>query len=161
MFKLIQAKRPLLTEYDWGFKWSGSHLPIITSDYQNVKDVLDEKDPGKYDKAVLKFSKPLYYNQTTVVHFKAIADDSDHKSGTYVESKVKYEVDVIHYRIVLKHKAENFDTNAIIERKKIKSDVGSKYEKIKEIPFDKGTKSYEYHLFSPEIGYYYRISWVR
>jgi transcription elongation GreA/GreB family factor len=34
-------------------------------------------------------------------------------------------------------------------------------EKIKEIAFDYTSKSYEYALLNPELGYIYRIKWDR
>jgi len=60
--KLIQAKKPILTEIDYSFKWTGSHMPKISSDLQDVTNIVDEHDATKYDKAILKFRKPIYYN---------------------------------------------------------------------------------------------------
>jgi hypothetical protein len=160
-FKLIQAKRPILTQHEWGFKWSGSKLPSISSDFQEVTNVLNENDGSKYDKAILKFNKPLYFNQTTLIHFKAELDDTDLKSNTYVESKVIYEVDVIHYRVILKKKPNDYNLNAKVERKKINSEIHLEYQEVDQIAFDAQTKSYEHMIIRPEIGYYYRLSWER
>ncbi|MCH8536078.1 MAG: hypothetical protein LAT51_13490 [Flavobacteriaceae bacterium] len=158
-YKLIQCKKPLLTQLEYKFNWTGTHMPTITSNLQNLKNIVDEKDNTKYDKAILKFKKPLYYNQNTVVHFRAELDDTDKVSQPHVETRVAEEVDIIHYRIILKHKADTFDKNAILKRAKINSTVSPKFEKLREIAYDKITKSYEYHLLKPEIGYFYRISW--
>lgn len=95
-YKLIQAKKPILTELDYSFKWTGSHLPIISSDLQDVTNIVDENDATKYDRAILKFKKPIYYNQNCVIHFKAILDDTDKKSKPYVCSRVCTEIDIIH-----------------------------------------------------------------
>ncbi|RTY77488.1 hypothetical protein EKL97_15365 [Flavobacterium sp. LS1P28] len=160
-YKLIQSKKPILTEMEYSFKWTGTHLPKITSDLQDVVNIVDEQDVTKYDKALLKFRKPIYYNQNCVVHFKAELDDVDKKSLPHVETRVLNEIDIVHYRIILKHKPLEYNQNAILQKCKINSNVSSSFEKIREIPFDTLTKSYEYHLLNPEIGYYYRISWER
>lgn len=160
-FKLIQVKKPVLTEWDYYFKWTGTHLPVVTSDLQSVEDVMDLKDPRVYNKAILKFKKPIYYNQSVVIHFKATLDDTDKASKSHVETRVTDEVDIIHYRIILKDKPATYVSNAVLEKCRIESDVSTSFEKIKEIAFDPATKSYEYHLLNPEIGYYYRIRWKR
>lgn len=158
-YKLIQVKKPILTEMDYNFKWTGTHLPRVTSDLQEVVNIVDEQDPTKYDRAILKFKKPIYYNQNCVLHFKAILDDVDKVSLPHVETRVISEVDIIHYRIILKNKAQEFSQNAILEKRRIDSAVSASFIKIREIPFDSATKTYEYHLLNPEIGYYYRIRW--
>lgn len=160
-YKLLQSKKPVLTEFDYNFKWTGSIFPEVTSDFQDVINIIDEKKPNSYDKAILKFRKPLYYNQNTVLHFKAILDDVDKQSLPFVETKVKDEIDIIHYRIVLKNKPKDYNANAILEKQKIVNDTRTGFEKIREISFDQISKSYEYHLLNPEIGYFYRISWEK
>jgi len=159
-YKLIQAKKTMLTEFSFSFKWSGSIMPTVSSDIQTCTDIVDDQDPSKYDSAILKFKKPLYFNENEVIHFKAVLDDTDKQSETYVSNRIIQEVDIIHYRIILKHKASNYDVNAIVERKRINS-ISANYEKLKEIAFDSSTKSYEYHLLKPEINYNYRIRWER
>lgn len=136
-------------------------MPKVTSDIQNVTNILDDQDPSKYDRAILKFNKPLYFNENEVIHFKAILDDTDKQSGTYVSNRIIQDVDIIHYRIILKYKASDYDVNAILERNKINAINSTNYEKLKEIAFDNTTKSYEYHLLKPEINYNYRIRWER
>lgn len=93
------------------------------------------------------------------MHFKAILDDVDKVSLPHVETRVTSEVDIIHYRIIIKNKAQEFEQNAIFEKRRIDSAVSASFIKIREIPFDCATKTYEYHLLNPEIGYYYRIRW--
>lgn len=160
-YKLIQVKKPVLTEMDYHFKWTGTHLPVVTSDLQDVVNIVDEQDPTQYDRALLKFKKPIYYNQNCVLHFKATLDDVDKQSSSHVETRVTSEVDIIHYRIILKNKPSEYSQNAILEKSKINSNLSSSFEKIREIPFDNITRSYEYHLLNPEIGYYYRIRWEK
>jgi len=158
VYRLIQCKRPILSEYEFNFKWTGTHLPIVTSELQKVKNILDDKDPSNYDKAILKLKVPLSFNESCVINFKAELDDTDKQSETYVSNRILRPVDIIHYRIVLRYK-ENSE-NAILERRKINS-ISQGFEKIKEIAFDKISKSYEYPLLNPELGYIYRMTWKR
>jgi hypothetical protein len=157
-YKLVQCKRPILSEYELNFKWSGTHLPIITSELQEVENVLIDKDPSNCDKAILKFKAPLTFNENCVINFKAELDDTDKQSETCILNRISKPVDIIHYRIVLGYK-ENSE-NAILERRKINS-ISQSFKKIKEIAFDKISKSYEYPLLNPELGYIYRITWKR
>lgn len=160
-YKLLQVKSVVLTEMDYSFKWSGTELPKVSSDLQEVISILDSKDPNTFDKAILKFKKPIHYNQNCVLHFKAELNDVDGKSSPHVETRVIDEIDIIHYRIILKNKPDDYDDNAILERCKINSSIHGNYEKIKEIAFDNKSKSYEYHLLNPDIQYFYRIRWVK
>jgi hypothetical protein len=158
-YKLIQCKKTILTEFEYGFKWTGTHLPIIKSDLQNVINVVDVNDPSNYDKAILRFKKPLYYNKNQIIHFRAELDDTDRHSSPHVECRVTDELDIIHFRIVLKHAPNTYTSNATLQRKKMNSSVNTNFEDIKQIAFDVDTKSYEYHLITPIVGYYYRILW--
>ncbi|GHT35176.1 hypothetical protein FACS189434_12570 [Bacteroidia bacterium] len=128
---------------------------------QTIGDLIAIQNLKKTDKVLLKLKKPIYYNQNCIIHFKTECDDTDKKSMPYVASRVEKETDIIHFRIILKHKPNEFDSNAILERELISSEIRVGYEKIKEIPFDKITKSYEYHLLAPETGYFYRIRWEK
>ena len=85
-------------------------------------------------------------------------DDTDKKSDTFLSSRILQPVDVIHFRVVLKYR-DDFE-NAILEKISMSS-VLSKYEKIREIAFDKETHSFEHHLLTPDVGYIYRIRWNR
>ena len=160
-YKIIQVKKPLITEFIYNFKWTGSTMPKISSDLQEVKDVVDVKDESKYDKAILTLKNPAYYNQNIVLHFKAALDDTDKISKPHVEMRVTSGVSIIHYRIILLNKPDGFSKNAILERKKINSDVNISFTKVKEIPFDQLNKCYEYHLLNPKINHYYRIRWEK
>jgi len=158
VYKLIQCKRPILSEYEYNFKWTGTHLPIVTSELQKVENVLNDKDSSNYDKAILKFKTPLTFNESCVINFKAELDDTDKQSDTYISHRILRPVDIIHCRIILRHKEDS--ENAILERRKINS-VSQGFEKIGEIAFDKTSKSYEYPLLNPELGYIYRMVWKR
>lgn len=158
VYKLIQCKRPILSEYIYNFKWSGTHVPIISSDLQQLKNINSFNNVSQYDNAVLQFNKPLRFNESCVVHFKAIIDDADRRSDTYISNRILRQVDLIQYRVVLSYKTTS--SNAILERRKIDS-ISVNFEKIKEISFDTNSKSFEYHLLNPDLGYIYRFSWER
>lgn len=160
-FKVAQAQQPLLTEYPWQFKWTGTQMPVISSDCQVVGTLTQDGDRTNYDKVVLKFPQPLHLNQTTVIHFKAVMNDADSSSEPKVEAKIIHECDFIQFRIVLRYKDPDKTAPAILERKKIDTQTGSGFDQITMVPFDKDTKSYEHQLFSPEVGYIYKIRWDR
>jgi hypothetical protein len=159
-FRVIQAKCPILNGIDYHFKWSGSKMPKITSNLQEVEKIVDSPE-DYYDFAQLKFKKSLLFNDTCIVHLFCEMDDVDNKSQPFVENKVAIPLDFIHYRIILRHKDSNFKKNAIISRKKIDAQMSSQYKNIGSIPFDVNSKSYEYQLLTPETGYYYRIEWEK
>ena len=160
VYKLIQSKKAIITEHLFNFKWTGSAMPVITSELQSVSNTFSKEDSSVYDNAVLKFNRPIYYNENEVVHFKAVLDDTDKRSEPYVSNRIMQEVDIIHYRIILKHKPADYCQNAFLERKMIDS-ITNNFTTIKEIAFDPATKSYEHHLLKPELGYVYRIRWEK
>lgn len=158
-YRVIQSKSLVLSEIEQKFKWSGSRLPIVSSKFQTVKDVITEKQD--YDKAILSFKKPLLYNETGVVHFKAETDDYDGTAKPHLDYRVESPINIIHYRVILKHKDSDFNTPAEILRKPIHSKHPVDYEKIGTIAYDERAKSYEYYLTDPEVGYFYRLQWEK
>lgn len=160
MYRVIQAKRIVLTEVEQFFKWSGSRLPKVTSKAQLVKDVVNN-DTNTYDKAILVLKEPLLFNETGVLHFHAELDDYDGKAIPCLEHKVDMPVSIIHFRIILRHKNEGFDVPAKLMRRKIDSCNIAGFETLESVTFDTRSKSYEYHLISPEVGYFYRIEWEK
>lgn len=141
------------------FKWSGSRLPKVSSKFQEVKDIIIEKQD--YDRAILKFKRPLLYNETGVVHFRAETDDFDNTAKPHLDYRVEAPINIIHYRVVLKHKPSNFKTPAKILKKPIHSKHPVEYEEVGSVTFDEKAKSYEYYLTDPEIGYFYRLQWEK
>lgn len=159
-YKLIQSKKPLLSEIDYNFKWTGTILPIISSNLQDVINVVDLQDSEKYDKAILKLKTPLYFNQSQILHFRAELNDTDLRANPWVSNRIIQNVEIIHYRIILKYKTHNYNKNAFVERIKTNS-ISRQFEVIQEIPFDNLTRSYEYHLLYPTLGFTYRIRWEK
>ncbi|HOZ68690.1 MAG TPA: hypothetical protein PK328_04985 [Chitinophagaceae bacterium] len=159
-YRHIQSKRLILYEFDHGFKWSGSKLPTFESKLQDVASVT-QSAPGQWDKAVLLFKKPLLYNESAMVHFLAKMNDADGKSLPYVEVKVVQSIDVIWFRIVLRHKIMPYNKTATLKRKSANSVTNAEYEILEAVPFDQVSMSYEYPLITPTPGYYYRIDFEK
>ncbi|MDR1984408.1 MAG: hypothetical protein LBQ28_06270 [Prevotellaceae bacterium] len=158
VYRLIQIKCPILTKYEYEYQWSGSKQPAFSSKLQNFEKINLRKDEREFDKAIFKFKTPVHYNQNALIHVRVDLDDTDLNSSTYVQSTIDEDIDIIHYRIVLKYKKHS--ENAILEKRQIGS-ISLNYTKIDEIPFDNETKSYEYHLLNPDVGFMYRIRWNR
>lgn len=160
VFKVIQSKRFILQQIDHNFKWSGTKIPEISSELQTIKQ-FQQSDLNNYDKATLLLNKPLGYNETATIHFKALTDDFDGKSLPYLDYKVSEKMDVIHFRITLKNKDDHFSKSARLLKKPVKSEVPTDYIQYGSVPFDCQSKSYQYYLTDPEIGYYYRLEWEK
>lgn len=159
-YRVIQSKRLILTRVTQRFKWTGSKMPLLSSNLQTITKI---KEEGKddYDSAELKLQAPLLYNQTTTIHFKAEMDDFDNISQPHLDYKVDKPINIIHYRVILRHKDSSFKTPATLKRMPINSKGPSTYEEFGSIPFDAVSKSYNYDLINPEVGYYYRIEWIK
>ncbi|MDR0864592.1 MAG: hypothetical protein LBO74_06635 [Candidatus Symbiothrix sp.] len=162
VFRQIQSKQLVMTDLDYSFKWTGSKSPRITSKLQNTDGRIYEGEEGAYDHIKLKFKKALTYNETGTVHFYAELDDVDGISKPCVEFKVDVPVEIIHYRIILKQKPNDYHNPAVLRRRKINNQIGNiDYEDIESVAFNAHCKSYEYHLLEPEVGYFYRIEWQK
>lgn len=159
-YRVIQVKRILLTEVEQNFKWTGSKRPEITSGLQTTSPPVFN-DKNTYDKVTLKLKKPMMFNETGVLHFHARMDDVDGVAEPFLSFRVDMPINIIHYTIILKYKPDNYDIPAKLLRMKIDSDLSPRYETMLSIPFDNDSKSYEYHLISPEVGYFYRIEWEK
>lgn len=162
VFRQIQSKQLVMTDLNYAFKWTGSKQPLITSQMQNTDGRIDEGGTGTYDHVKLNFKRALTYNETGTIHFHAELDDIDDISKPYIEFKVDVPVEIVHYRIILKHKPNDYHQSATLRRRKINNQTGSiVYENIESVPFNNPCKSYEYHLLEPEVGYFYRIEWQK
>ena len=74
VFKVIQSKRLILQQVEHNFKWTGSKMPEVSSELQEIKQII-KTTANEYDKAILLLKKPLGYNETGTIHFKALTDD--------------------------------------------------------------------------------------
>lgn len=143
-------------EFDHSFKWSGSVVPTITS---KLQDFVNIKSPGEWDRAILRFKKPLLYNENAIIHFLAELNDNDQSSSPHVECKIDLPVDLIVFRIELRHKTDN--KPAVVKRKLINTSLNANYEILRFIPFDKVSKGYEHVEMNPESNFFYRIEWEK
>jgi hypothetical protein len=63
--------------------------------------------------------------------------------------------------VILKHKPDNYNKSAKMLRKPIESKIPVEYIEFESVIFDPITKSYEYYLTDPKVGYYYRLLWEK
>lgn len=160
VFKVIQSKRLILQQVEHNFKWTGTQRHVISSELQEIERLIisEKKD---YDKALLRLKKPLGFNESCTIHFKALTDDIDGMAQPHLDFKVSSAMNVIHFRVTLKNKGGDFAKPAKILKKPIESNVPLGYEQYGSIPFDIQSKSYQYCLPEPEIGYFYRLEWEK
>lgn len=160
VFKVIQSKRIALQQIEHNFKWTGSKSPSISSDLQDIKTVI-KSNSDDYDKAVLALRKPLSYNDSGTIHFKAATDDVDGTAQPHLDHKVETEMNVIHFRVTLKYKDNNYSMPAKLLKKPIANNSPVNYKQFASVSFDKETKSYQYSILNPEVGFFYRIEWEK
>lgn len=153
--KYLQCKTMLMDNHIHKYHWTGSSVPNITSDLQEISNT--KKIDGDFDEVTLKFKKPLMYNDFCVVHIKMDIDDSSKKSQPFCETSVKEPVQLISFRIELRHL--NISHNAKVTYRKTNAKFGEPFF-IKSIPFDKSSHSYEHIIHNPDMGYTYTIDWA-
>ena len=153
--KYIQAKVLMINEHVHKFHWSGTCEPIITSSLQEFV-AFNRTPKGEYDEVILRFKTPLTYNDFAIVHIKMELDDSDNKSEPYCEQAVKEPLQLLDFRIELRHLEQNPD--AKILKKKLGAPF-SEYEILGYVKFDINSRCYEHSEFNPHVGYSYRIEW--
>lgn len=160
-YKALQCKMPIMLEYNHGFKWSGNKPPVIKSSLQTLGTIIPATNNTDYDRIPFCFTNPLLYNQSAVLHINMELDDSDGKSSPYLESRVASPVEVICYRVELFHKDKKYKSDAKIYKRLINAVITPKDELITSVPFNQLTKSFEYFLLKPQMGYYYRMEWEK
>lgn len=157
-FRLIQCKRSLLTEIKYNFNWSGSIIPKVSSENQRI-EIISERNEKGTTTSLIKFKKPLTYNETTVVHIKTENDDADNKALPYLSCIIDSPIDVIQFRILLAYKPNDYSKPAMISRKQINSD--EEYQIIGSATFNQKYKQYFYISVRPDAGYIYKIEWEK
>ena len=157
-FRLIQCKRSLLTELKYNFTWSGSITPKVSSENQHI-EILSDKDESGTTTSLIKFKKPLTYNETTVLHIKTENDDADNTALPYLSCKIDTPIDVIQFRILLAYKPDDYSKPAMISRKRINSD--DEFQIIGSATFNQKYKQYFYISARPDAGYIYKIEWEK
>lgn len=152
--KHMQCKTLILGSHIHKFHWTGSKPPLVKSDLQDV--VNQRSIAGNYDEVELSFKKPLTYNDWCVVHIQMELDDTDNKSSKHCELSVKEPVQLVSFRIDLRHLNNNHDAKITEKRS---SDLFSNERCIANVCFDRDSKSYEYIIHNPQMGYTYKIDW--
>lgn len=160
-YRLIQCKRSILSEIEYKYKWSGSIFPKLSSQNQKVEQLKPNNDPNVYDRAIIKFPKPLTYNETTVIHLKTENDDPDNVAEPHLDTKLTTPIEFIQFRVLLAYKPDDYNKHALVKRKKINAETDSDFELIGSIAFNQKYKQYFYVLLNPDPGYKYRIEWEK
>ena len=163
IIKHIQAKRLFLTSYKFGYKWSGSKEPIITSDHQTI--INTKKNSEEFDYLELKLHNPVLYDEIEVINVKMELNDTDNKANPFIYTRVDQPIHFIRWSIVLEHKSQTSEKKvgpATVSRKLIRETQSDQdYTKIDDVKFDHKSKSYQYNLRRPEVGYFYKIAWKK
>lgn len=160
-YRLIQCKRMFLSQIEYKFKWSGSIMPKIWSNSQIVEHIVHHEDSQQWDSAVLKFRKPLTYNESTVVHIKTENDDHDGTAKPYIYCKLESPIDIMQFRVLLAYKPDDYEEKAIFERKLISQEIDTDFEYIESVEFNCLYKQYYHVVVNPSPGYIYRLRWVK
>lgn len=160
-FRLIQCKRAILSEIDYKFKWTGTIFPVFSSENQDIHTLPPNPSSDTYDKAIIRFKKPLVYNETAVVHLKSINDDADGKAKPWLECKLNSPIEFMQFRILLAYKEDNYNKHAIVKRKRLNTEIDTDFEIIGSVAFNQKYKQYFYIKVNPEAGYLYRIEWEK
>lgn len=157
--RIIQCKRSWADKFEWNFKWSGNQEPIFDSVTHPDIKVSYNKDKQVFDKAIVEFKNPTFYNETIPIQFKTRINDPQKTSEPFLATRVKTPIDLITFSVFLSYKRAGYDKQAVLYRHK---DHGTGHkETIAYCDFNQSTKSYECFLHKPEIGYTYRLEWER
>lgn len=161
-YRFIQSKRFFLPSIKWGFSWTGHNDPQISSRLQECDGtIIKRRSAGDYDYVFLKLKKPLFYNESAVLHLHAKMTDVEKISQPYLYVKIDEPRSVVVFCVILAYKDDNYSKKAIFKKKLINSSTSAEFKEICEVPFNPVSKSYEHVLTDPEIGYYYRLEWER
>ena len=160
-FRLIQCKRMFLSQIVYKFKWSGTIMPRIFSNSQMIENIVHHDDAQQWDSAVLKFKKPLTYNESTVLHVKTENDDHDGTAKPYIYCKLESPIDIMQFRVLLAYKPAGYCEKAIFERKLISQEIDAEFEYLDSIEFNSLYKQYYHVVVDPAPGYIYRLRWKK
>jgi len=161
VYRLIQCKRLFLTGIPYNFKWTGTKVPILTSNAQTIENINHNKNKNAWDCAFIKFSHPLRYNECTVVNVKSDNDDYDGTAKPWLSCKLETPIEIMFFRVMLSYKPEGFKSPAVFERKQIGTEIDGTYEYMESVEFNAGNKQYSFCKVNPEPGYIYRLRWEK
>jgi hypothetical protein len=157
LHKYIQCKRLIMDAHHHDFFWTGSKAGVISSTQQQYVKTIPPANDANLFQAVLKFKKPLIYNEVAIVEFIMDMDDFDHTSKKHCGQTVKENIHLISFVIELKHLKQCKDARMC--RRVLNTDYPRDDENFDYVPFDVKSRSFHYNLFNPEPGYNYRIDW--
>lgn len=161
LFRHMQVKSPCAGSFTHEFGWTGSKLPKVESDIQDIGTV--NSVPGETTSSVkLKFKNAKVFNDVEVIHLKMEMDDLDKKSGTFIEQKVTSPINFISFKVELLHASSAyFGKQATLTRKDLEKGDRAAIEKLRKYPFEATSKSFSCNLNNPEPGYAYKLEWER
>lgn len=160
-YRMIQCKRLFLAEIHFNFKWTGTRMPKLSSSAQSIENVHHNEDGGKWDDAIVKFARPLRYNECTVMNIKTENDDFDGTAKPWLSCKLSSPIEMIIFNIMLSYKSDDFNKSAVFERKKIDTEVDGEFEYLESVEYNAGNKQYSFCKVNPEPGYVYRLRWEK
>jgi hypothetical protein len=161
VFKHIQCKKPVLTEYTYGFKWTGTTPPTrVTSQFQLI-DAVVPKPAGEFDEIRMRFKKPLLYNEVGLVHVVMDLDDHDRESSPHLVTRVTEPMQLLRWHVQLRHLPATYHKPAEVLRKRIDAQTSQQYEHLTTVQFAAASRSYEHHIPHPDVGYFYRLVWEK
>ena len=161
IFKIIQSKQQVLSNYTQQYNWSGSFMPVLSSNIEEVIGGNEQFIKDKYHDVKLRFKRPITYNESTTVHFCAIVDDSDNVASPHVQFKVEKPIRFLRFRIVLRNKQNSYSKTAKLLTKPIDSNFYVKFKEEKSISFDAKSKTYFHQIINPKVGNIYRVEWEK
>lgn len=161
VYRLLQCKRLFLTEIPYNFKWTGTRQPVLASNAQTIENVRHNEDKNKWDGAVIKFRRPLRYNECTVVNVRMENDDFDGEARPWISCNLVTPIEMMSFRVMLSYKPDGYNRPAVFERKKIDTEIDGEYEYLESIDFNTGNKLYSFCKVNPEPGYIYRLRWEK
>ena len=136
-------------------------MPRIFSNSQMIENIVHHDDAQQWDSAVLKFKKPLTYNESTVLHVKTENDDHDGTAKPYIYCKLETPIDIMQFRVLLAYKPTDYCEKAIFERKLISQEIDAEFEYLDSIDFNSLYKQYYHVVVDPAPGYIYRLRWKK
>ena len=91
------------------------------------------------------------------IHYKAEFQDENMESKPFASFRSENDSELEIHEVILKYKNDNHP--AILSKMNHESDYN--FVPIKEIPFDKSTKTYRIELFKPKVNVTYKLEWKK
>ncbi len=129
---------------------------IIIRSFKNNFDYFNT-ELATYDKAILKFGKPLSLNDYAAIDISFVADNFDNSAVPLFIVKIEHPLEMLRFRIELFHR--EICADARLSRKRVDADNHVEFELIELVIFDKESRSFEKTLFNPSSRYFYKLEW--